>query len=119
MLNTRDKYHQAALALADRISPPYVTSEAVLLEIGNALAQPPNRKLGVRVLAALRESQEYHLVPIDSALVKQGFSLYRARTDKAWSLTDCISFVIMQRLGLTHALTPDRHFEQAGFVKLL
>ena len=35
------------------------------------------------------------------------------------SLTDCFSFVLMQRLGLTEALTSDLHFEQAGFKALL
>jgi len=37
------------------------------------------------------------------------------RPDKNWSLTDCITFVIMREAGLQEALTGDRHFEQAGF----
>ena len=39
---------------------------------------------------------------------------YRTRPDKNWSLTDCLSFVVMERSQLTEALTTDRHFEQAG-----
>jgi predicted nucleic acid-binding protein len=39
--------------------------------------------------------------------------------DKEWSLTDCLSFVVMQQRGLTEALTPDEHFVQAGFKALL
>jgi uncharacterized protein len=45
--------------------------------------------------------------------------LYERRPDKSWSLTDCISFVVMQRDGISEALTGDHHFEQAGFVRLL
>ena len=45
--------------------------------------------------------------------------MYRSRNDKAWSLTDCISFVVMEQEGLTEALTGDHHFEQAGFTALL
>ena len=41
------------------------------------------------------------------------------RPDKAWSLTDCISFAVMAERGLTEALTADHHFEQAGFRVLL
>jgi predicted nucleic acid-binding protein len=48
-----------------------------------------------------------------------GLDLYRGRPDKAWSLTDCISFVVMERDGIREALTGDHHFEQAGFVALL
>ncbi len=36
-----------------------------------------------------------------------------------WSLTDCLSFVVMKELGIKDALTPDEHFDQAGFHALL
>jgi uncharacterized protein len=45
--------------------------------------------------------------------------LFAERSDKGWSLTDCISIALMQERGLTQALTTDRHFEQAGFNVLL
>jgi hypothetical protein len=43
----------------------------------------------------------------------------RDRPDKDWSLTDCISFVVMEDENIKEALTADHHFEQAGFVALL
>jgi predicted nucleic acid-binding protein len=46
-------------------------------------------------------------------------ALYDQRPDKSWSLTDCISFQIMEDRGISAALTGDHHFEQAGFVALL
>jgi predicted nucleic acid-binding protein len=48
-----------------------------------------------------------------------GLKLYAERPDKSWSLTDCISFCVMQARGICEALTGDHHFEQAGFVPLL
>jgi len=48
-----------------------------------------------------------------------GLNLFNSRSDKQWSLTDCISFVVMQEQGVTEALTANRHFEQAGFFSLL
>jgi uncharacterized protein len=57
-------------------------------------------------------------VQTSDELFEEGFSLYSARSDKDWSLTDCISFVVMQRRNIREALTADRHFEQAGFVAL-
>jgi predicted nucleic acid-binding protein len=50
---------------------------------------------------------------------EEGIALCSYRMDKDWSLTDCISFIVMQNQGLTDALTADRHFEQAGFRALL
>jgi hypothetical protein len=52
-------------------------------------------------------------------LFEAGTDLYSRRSDKEWSLTDCISFVVMQEQGIGEALTGDRHFEQAGFRALL
>ncbi|MGL5034261.1 MAG: type II toxin-antitoxin system VapC family toxin, partial [Microcystaceae cyanobacterium] len=59
------------------------------------------------------------IIRLDELLLQEGWSLYRQRIDKEWSLTDCISFVTMERQDILHAFTSDRHFEQAGFIKLL
>jgi len=49
----------------------------------------------------------------------QSLDLYLSRLDKAWSLTDCSSFLIMQELNLNEVLAHDKHFQQAGFITLL
>ena len=46
-------------------------------------------------------------------------ALFLNRLDQGFSLTDCISFVVMEREGLREALTTDHHFQIAGFVPLL
>lgn len=48
-----------------------------------------------------------------------GFALYKGRSDKGYSQTDCVSMQTMRRESLTEALTDDDHFAQEGFVKLL
>ena len=44
---------------------------------------------------------------------------FEQRRDKEWSLTDCLSFLVMRDEGIAQALTGDKHFEQAGFTALL
>jgi uncharacterized protein len=56
---------------------------------------------------------------VDESLDAASREYLSSRPDKDYSLVDCSSFVIMERMGLTEALTNDRHFEQAGFVRLL
>jgi predicted nucleic acid-binding protein len=68
---------------------------------------------------AMRSDPSVKIIPSDSGLFAAGLKLYEARPDKEGSLADCISFVVMQREGLTDALTGDQHFTQAGFRALL
>ena len=60
-----------------------------------------------------------HVVNVDTPLLTRALQLYRDRSDKAWGLTDCISFVVMQEQGLMDAVTADEHFLQAGYRALL
>jgi predicted nucleic acid-binding protein len=39
----------------------------------------------------------------------------RQRSDKGYSLTDCISMIIMRQMGIAEVLTHDKHFTQEGF----
>lgn len=47
-----------------------------------------------------------------------GLDLYKARADKGYSLTDCISMIAMRERNLTEVLTHDHHFTQEGFTSL-
>ena len=119
LVNRRDKYHEAAKVLAGRIEPPFVTSDAVLFEVGNALSRPPFRKLGISTLRHIRQDQGIEVVTVDAPLFEETVKLFQQRPDQNWGLTDCSSFVIMHQRGIRQALTADKHFEQAGFVRLL
>lgn len=59
------------------------------------------------------------VIYIDAAADTIAWELCKNRPDKAWSLVDCTSFVVMQQLSIQEALTTDQHFEQAGFFRLL
>jgi predicted nucleic acid-binding protein len=119
LVNTADQHHLQAEAAATAVTPPFVTTEAVLVEIGNALSKVRWRHLGIETLHDLRTDPDIEVVPVDATLFDRALALYSSRTDKEWGLTDCISFVVMQERNLTHALTTDRDFEQAGFQNAL
>jgi len=117
-----DESHQRARALAQKIVAeriPLVTSRAVLVEIGNALSKLRHRDAAARLLTAIETDPTVRVVPLSDDLYADGLALFGDRRDKEWSLTDCISFVLMDRLGVRDALTADHHFEQAGFTAML
>jgi predicted nucleic acid-binding protein len=58
------------------------------------------------------------MLQVDEALFAEGWQYFQQHSDKSYSLTDCISFIVMQRLSIPVALTFDRHFSQAGLQKV-
>ena len=66
-------------------------------------------------LQSVRADPLFEVVGYEPAVYQAGFELFIARPDKAWSLTDCISFAVTAERQLSAALTADHHFEQAGF----
>lgn len=119
LVNKRDQYHAQASELAREFrDQPFVTTDAVLLEVGNGLA----RRFKAEAIAVIEEflsSEEVQITSVDAALFQKGFDLYKTYQDKEWGLVDCISFIVMRENGITDALTTDSHFEQAGFNVLL
>jgi hypothetical protein len=115
LVNLGDEYHVRAAQASEVVQPPFLTTEAVLVEIGNALARARWRDLAVATIHDLRSDASVEVVSVDTALLERALALFEARYDKEWGLTDCISFVVMQERDLTYALTTDRHFVQAGF----
>ena len=119
LLNEKDAAHQSALAFALGVGRPYVTTHWILTEVADACAHPSKREHFLELLKHLQNAADTTIVGEKLGLFDQAVSLYSERRDKHWSLTDCISFVVMQERGLTDALTGDHHFEQAGFKALL
>ncbi len=119
LVNTRDEFHHQALDLADQIDNRIITTEAILTEIGNALAKQQWRELAIDTLNDLRNDENIEVIPVSSDLFSKALKLYSSRMDKEWGLTDCISFVVMKDCKLMNALTTDHHFEQAGFKAIL
>lgn len=120
--NRTDRYHDRALELEaelERDTVSLLTTHAVLLEVGSALAAQKTRRIAVGVLDGVLRNGAVRVVALTEELFDRGVQLFRKRWDKDWSLTDCISFVVMADHGMRDALTSDQHFVQAGFRALL
>lgn len=114
-LNPRDAAHAVVSEYLDQYTGQLLTTEWVLVELADALSMPNARSAVVAFLRAVRADPLFEVVGYHSPVFQAGFDLFASRPDKAWSLTDCISFAVMREKNLTEALTADHHFEQAGF----
>jgi uncharacterized protein len=119
LINHRDQYHERAAKLATRYEgEQFLTTDAVLLEIGNALAKK-YRQEAVEVITHLITSEDVEVVRLTPTLFDESFALYKSHQDKEWGLIDCVSFVVMRQNDIQDALTFDKHFVQAGFRALM
>ena len=118
----RDEFHERALELADEIETKHteiITTQAIVLEIGNALSKLKYRQSAVGIIQRLESDLNTSIISLTDELYDEAFELFRNRSDKEWGLVDCISFVVMRERNIEAALTADEHFIQAGFRALL
>jgi predicted nucleic acid-binding protein len=119
LLHAGEMQHRRALALFEaastRVTHSYVLAEFIAL----AHVRGIPRRETLAFVSDLQDSPEVTIMYVDHALHRAALSLLQERLDKDWSLCDAVSFLLMQQLSLQEALTTDRHFQQAGFVRLL
>jgi predicted nucleic acid-binding protein len=118
-LGDKDQYHQRAVAWSRVLRAPVVTTEYVVIEVGNSLTKGGDRAVFMDFYRALGQGTTPEVIAASTELIHRGAKLFGERPDKQWSLTDCISFVIMSEHGMHEALSADRDFEEAGFRALL
>ena len=112
-----DQWHALALEAYQKINAktrqPVCTSTSILLECGNAAARRSYRKN----VAQFRNEIERHnglIVPTKSDWNQAWIEYENAQVGEA-GLVDCVSFVVMRRLGLKDVFSNDKHFASAGF----
>jgi len=117
----RDQHHAAALKLSRALRQvEIVTTDEVLSEFLTALRHTSQ----LRSIAALQADgvmtdPSILVLPQSRQTFLAGLALYKARSDKEYSVTDCISMEAMRQEGITEILTHDDHFKQEGFIILL
>jgi len=119
LLNARDQYHDRAKRASAALQDPILTTTWVLTEVADAFCKPGQRDIAAAFIQDLAADPRVIVIPPSLDLFNRGLKFYSERPDKDWSLTDCISFVVMKERGVTEALATDRDFKQAGFVTIL
>ena len=119
LLNAAEPFHEAAVICFEQASVRSTHSYVLAELIALADARRLPRVACLDFVASIQSSTEIETVWVDEELHRAAFVLLQSRHDKFWSLCDAVSFVLMQRRDLVEALTNDRHFQQAGFQRLL
>jgi predicted nucleic acid-binding protein len=101
----RDALHARAVEWSRSIRESLLLTEMVLWETVNSLSKPPDRVKAHEIVQEVRSSPGYCLVNVTDELLEARLRLHKDRSDKEWSLTDCVSLSVMRERGLTRALS--------------
>ncbi len=98
-----------------------VTSEMVLSELLSSASRRGKevREAAIGVVKWAQQDPSVMVHHQSNELFEQALLKYEQASDKAWSLTDCASFILMKTDGINEALAHDKHFRQAGYTTLL
>lgn len=114
-----DSLHAAAASAARELASAhhvrFVTTVHVLDETLTLVRRRVHHRRAVELGSAILRSGLYDVVYPGAEATAQAFALFREYADVALSFTDCLSFVVMRALGLTHAFAFDEHFRLLGF----
>ena len=98
-----------------------VTTQLALNELLNPRSGTTRRRrqAAIDLVDRIRANPMVTIEPQSSEQFDEALERLRRRVDQEWSITDCASFLVMERYGITAALTADHHFTQAGFFAML
>ena len=117
-----DEFHEQAAEYSVLLSDEQlVTTQLVLNELLNPRSgtSRQRRRAAIALVDAIMQNPRVAIEPQTAAQFHNALARLRNRPDREWSITDCASFLVMERDGIREALTSDRHFEQAGFAVML
>jgi predicted nucleic acid-binding protein len=116
----RDQSHQRALDVLRMLSQNHhrlYTTNFVLAETHALILARRGREAALRTLRRI-EGGSTTVIRVDEGDERRARQIIEDHRDKDYTLTDAMSFVVMERLAIVQAFTFDRHFRQYGFVVL-
>lgn len=124
LIDGADELHESASRYERLIAVEnsrVVTTQLVLNEVLNPRSGTTRRQrqAAVALVERIERNPNIAIEPQTPELFEAAFNYFRRRLDQEWSITDCASFLVMERLGIWRALTGDHHFTQAGFFAML
>lgn len=115
-----DQHHESARKCWHNMlvsKPSFFTTTYIIDEVATFFNSRNRHSKAVETVDCLMNSPSVNFIHVEKALFYEGWQYFRQHDDKSYSLTDCISFIVMNKFGIWKALTFDKHFEQAGFIK--
>jgi uncharacterized protein len=114
-----DKNHVKAKRFLETNILPLFTSNLVVIEIVNLVNAREGHEEALKIGKKFYEENLTAIVNVTSEDEKRAWQIFKRYSDKDFSLTDCTSFALMERLGTKKSFAFDIHFIQYGKLTVL
>jgi predicted nucleic acid-binding protein len=121
LIDEQDQHHPGAREIFDtltQIHSQLVLTNFIRAETHALIINRLGHHLADRFLEQLRQSPATTLIRITEQDEEQALVLIARYRDKDFSITDATSFVVMERLGITRAVSFDSDFRKYGVIVL-
>lgn len=115
----KDQDHPKARAWFKANRAKLVTTDYVVDELLTLLKANDEFKRALELGWSLFGQKVARLERVNDDDLMQAWEVFQRFRDKEWSFTDCVSYVVMERLGVKKAFVFDRHFHQFGTVEVV
>ena len=118
---SNDPDHEAATTWLEGNREPFITTDYVMAETATLIRMRDKtargHRLAVRIATSLLRQQAAVLEKVTERDLAQALSVFRKYSDHTFSFVDCISFAVMERLGIAQAFAFDRHFDEYAGIR--
>jgi hypothetical protein len=122
LVEKNDAHHRAARRAVENLvrgGRKLVLTDYIVDETTTLANARSGKRVAMRVLDLVEQSAGIRIEWVGSLRFEATTTFFRKHADHGYSFTDCTSFIVMNELELTQALTTDKHFPEAGFEALL
>lgn len=113
-----DQYNEPAIKYRDHLlksNTRIITSNLIIHETTMLLERKVSKKEAIRFLRIILKDSRIEIIHADEDIEQEAYDLYQKYKDQDFSITDCISFVMIRRFRISHCFTFDHHFSTMGF----
>ena len=114
LLDEDDANHHAAVKFKDSLPHPLMNSNYIVDEVLTLARNRLSHKVAVEIGQKLWDESSANLIRVTPQDEKKAWEIFVKYRDKAFSFTDCTSFALMERVGITEVFAFDEHFKQYG-----
>ena len=93
----------------------FITSNLIVHETTMLLERKVSRKEAIKFLKVVLKDPDIEIIHADEDIELEGYKTYQKYKDHDYSITDCVSFSIMNKIEITRCFTFDNHFLAMGF----